>query len=143
MNPDQELAARLTGFLETSGFPVFVDSKIRLGQDWVEQIDVELRRSQFFVALLSAASVESDMVQREIALAYKLKKAKSLIIFPVRLGFEGELPYEIGAYLDPIQYIVWRPGEPFERICESVVSALRGSDFAVAAPRPAPAHTTS
>ncbi len=124
VNPDQELAARLSSFLEANGLSVFVDSKIRLGQDWVEQIDVQLRGSQYFVALLSAASIQSDMVRREIAIAYKLRKAKQLTIFPIRLGFEEELPYEIGAYLDLIQYIVWQPGQAFDPICHSILGAM-------------------
>ncbi len=126
-SPDQELAATLSGFLETNGFVVFVDSKIRLGQDWVEQIDVQLRRSKYFVVFLSTASVRSDMVRREIAIAYKLRKANELTIFPIRVGFEGELPYEIGAYLDLIQHITWQPGQPFDPICRMVLDALGNS----------------
>jgi hypothetical protein len=74
VNPDQQLAAELHRRIETNGFDVFVDTKIRLGQNWVEQIDLQLRNSTHFVALLSAASVKSDMVRREIAVAYRLNK---------------------------------------------------------------------
>src|SRR5690348_10779256 len=103
VSPDKKLAAELASFLDTNGFAVFVDSKIRLGHDWVEQIDTQLRSSEYFVVLLSSASVQSDMVRREIAMAYKLRKANKLTIFPIRIGFEAELPYDIGAYLDVIQ----------------------------------------
>lgn len=123
-HPDQYLAAKLSRSLEANGFDVFIDSKIRLGQNWVEQIDVQLRSSTHFVALLSAASAKSDMVRREIAMAYKLKKAEKLTILPVRLGLEEELPYELGAYLDLIQYIVWKPGESFDPICDAILSAV-------------------
>src|SRR5947209_4350266 len=99
-NPDKELAAELASFLDANGFAVFVDSKIRLGQDWAEQIDIQLRRSEYFIVLLSPTALQSDMVRREIAIAHKLKKANKLRIFPVRIGFEGELPYDISAYLD-------------------------------------------
>ncbi len=127
VSPDQELAAQLAAYLEANGFCVFVDSKIRVGQDWVEQIDRELRNSQYFIVLLSAASIQSDMLRREVAIAYKLKKAKQLIIFPVRLHFEGELPYEIGAYLDLIQYTGWNRGQPFDPICRTILQAMRDS----------------
>ena len=137
VSPDQELAQQLSRYLETNQFSVFVDSKIRLGQDWVEQIDRQLRASQYFVALLSSKSVGSDMVRREIALAYKLRKTKSLTILPVRLGFEDELPYEIGAYLDLIQYVVWRPGEPFEPICRTVLQVMTEPTVLKAATTPA------
>ena len=126
VNPDQDLAAKLSQCLERNGFDVFMDSKIRLGQDWIEQIDIQLRNSTHFVALLSASSIKSDMVRREIAMAYKLKKANKLTILPVRLGLEGELPYELGAYLDLIQYAVWNPGESFDPICRVILEAISG-----------------
>ncbi|MBV9084961.1 MAG: toll/interleukin-1 receptor domain-containing protein [Acidobacteriaceae bacterium] len=126
VKPDEDLAAELSAFLENNGFDVFLDSKIRLGQNWVEQIDVQLRNSTHFVPLLSAASIKSDMVRREIAIAYKLKKADKITILPVRLSVSEELPYELGAYLDLIQYIVWRPGESFNRICRAILDAARG-----------------
>jgi hypothetical protein len=124
VTPDQDLAAQLAGFLEANGLTVFVDTKIRLGEHWVEQIDQQLRESRYFVVFLSAASVESDMVRREIALAYKLRKAKQLTILPVRLDLTTELPYDIGAYLDLIQYVVWNPGESFDPICRTILRAI-------------------
>ncbi|MGI8961687.1 MAG: toll/interleukin-1 receptor domain-containing protein [Bryobacteraceae bacterium] len=59
VSPDQDLASRLVGSLEANGVTVFVDTKIRIGEDWVEQIDRQLRNSQYFVVLLSAASIQS------------------------------------------------------------------------------------
>lgn len=122
--PDRALAAMLLQNLESNGITVWVDSKINLGQNWVEQIDTQLRNSTHFIALLSAVSVKSDMVRREIAMAYRLKKADKLAILPVRLDFDEELPYELGAYLDLIQYTVWRHGESFEPICAAIVRAV-------------------
>jgi len=124
VSPDQDLASQLAGALEANGLTVFVDTKIRIGEDWVEQIDRQLRSSQYFIVLLSAASIESDMVRREIALAYKLRKAKQLAIFPVRMDVARELPYDIGAYLDSIQYVVWNPGESFDPICRRILHAI-------------------
>lgn len=126
ISPDRDLAAELHRLLESNGLNVFVDSKIRLGQNWVEQVDVQLRTSTHFIALLSAASIKSDMVRREIAIAYKLKKTNQLTILPVRLDFDEELPYELSAYLDLIQYVVWRPGESFDSICQTILDAISG-----------------
>jgi hypothetical protein len=123
-SPDQELASQLAGSLEANGVSVFVDTKIRIGEDWVEAIDRQLRNSQYFVVLLSAASIDSDMVRREIALAYRLRKAKQLAILPVRIDTRRELPYDIGAYLDSIQYLVWNPGESFDPICDRILNAI-------------------
>ncbi len=143
-NPDQQLAGELAGFLDANGFAVFVDSKIGLGEDWVEQIDTQLRRSEHFVVLLSAASVASDMVRREVAIAHKLRKAHKLTIFPVRVGFEGELPYDIGAYLDLIQYVAWNPGQPSAPICRAILEALHRSGSSTATrPEPQPPITST
>ena len=138
VDPDRDLARQLSSTLEANGHVVFVDSKIRLGQEWAEQIERQLRSSAYFVVLLSSASVESDMVRREISLAYKLKKAKTLTILPVRLGFEGELPYEIGAYLDLIQYATWQPGQSFHSICKTILQAIQESTALAPQTEPAP-----
>lgn len=124
VSPDQDLVSQLAGCLEANGVTVFLDTKIRIGEDWVEQIDRQLRNSQYFVVVLSAASVESDMVRREIALAYRLRKARQLTILPVRMDTMRELPYDIGAYLDLIQYVVWNPGESFDPICQRILNAI-------------------
>lgn len=124
VSPDQDLASQLAGALEANGVTVFLDTKIRIGEDWVEQIERQLRSSQYFIVLLSAASIESDMVRREIALAYKLRKAKQLAIFPVRMDVTRELPYDIGAYLDTIQHVVWNSGESFDPICRRILHAI-------------------
>lgn len=116
--------SQLARALEANGVTVFLDTKIRIGEDWVEQIDQQLRSSQYFMVLLSAASIQSDMVRREIALAYKLRKAKQLTIFPVRVELTGELPYDIGAYLDSIQYAVCNRGESFDPICRRILHAI-------------------
>ena len=123
VSPDQDLASQLAGSLEANGVTVFVDTKIRIGEDWVEQIDRQLRSSQYFVVLLSVASIQSDMVRREIALAYKLRKANQLTIFPVRMDVTQELPYDIGAYLDSIQYVGMEPRESFDPICRKILHA--------------------
>lgn len=135
-NPDCDLAGQLTAALEANGLSVFVDSKIRIGQDWSEQIDVELRKSEFFVVLLSAVSIESPMVRREVAIAYKLKKEKKLTILPVRIALEAELPYELAAYLNLIQYAQWRPGESFEAICSSILNTILESTSLLALAEP-------
>ncbi len=136
VSPDQDFAAQLAGYLEANGFCVFVDSKIRVGQDWVEQIDRQLRNSEYFIVLLSPASIQSDMLRREIAIAHKLRKSKQLTIFPVRLHFEGELPYEMGAYLDLIQYTAWTQGQSFDPICHTILQAMSGSAELAAVPAP-------
>jgi AAA-like domain/TIR domain len=125
LKPDEELATECARFLEGHGLDVFMDTRIRIGQEWVEEIDRQLRSSQYLIVLLSAQSIRSDMVRREIALAHKLRKNEQLIIFPVRVAFEGELPYDLGAYLDPIQYKIWNQNQPLSPICEAILQEIK------------------
>jgi hypothetical protein len=89
VTPCQELATELARSLEEKGFAVFMDTKIRIGQEWVDEIDQQLRSSQHFIVLLSAESIRSDMARREIALAHSLRKEKRLTVFPVRVDSSG------------------------------------------------------
>jgi hypothetical protein len=125
VKPDEDLAAELVQFLEGNGVSVFVDTKIQVGQEWIEQIDWHLRNASHFVVLLSAESVRSDMVRREVAIAHQLRKTKELSILPVRVGLDGELPYDLGAYLHAVQYAVWNPGQTFGRVCRDILDGIR------------------
>ena len=123
VKPDQDLAVELSKYLRENGVSHFVDTEIRIGQEWVSVIDCELRACRSLVVLLSSESIRSDMVRHEVKLAYESGKR----IFPVRVGYDGALPYDLGAWLDPIQYKLWRPGEPFAPICAAILDGIRGT----------------
>lgn len=110
--PDEELAEGLCAYLQERGLRVFIDKQILTGSDWVEEIGRQLHASDSFVVLLSEGSIRSDMVRREIRTAYKLWQQGKMTIFPVRLGFEGELPYDLDSYLSRIQYALWGRAPP-------------------------------
>jgi hypothetical protein len=108
---DEELAEGLCAFLQARGLRVFLDKQIRVGLDWVAEIDRQLRASDAFVVFLSEDSLRSDMVRQEIQTAHELFLAGKMSIFPVRVGFEGKLPYDLASYLHRIQYALWHPGD--------------------------------
>jgi len=123
-SPDEELAQELEALLTRHDLEVFLDTKIQVGLRWVEEIERQLQSSQVFVVLLSADSIRSDMVRREIRMAYQLERDGKMRILPVRLAFDGELPYDLGAYLDPFQYARWVQGAPFGPICQRLLAAI-------------------
>lgn len=45
------------------------DRRMLPGTEWAAEIERELRAAQFFVVLLSAESIRSDMVRQEVKLA--------------------------------------------------------------------------
>ena len=105
--PDEDLAEGLCAYLQERGLRVFIEKQVRLGLDWVAEIDRQLRASDSFVVFLSEGSIRSEMVRQEVQSAHELLMQGKMTIFLVRLGFEGELPYDLAAYLNRIQYAFW------------------------------------
>jgi hypothetical protein len=128
VSPDQELAHALNSRLALNGHSVFVDSKMRVGARWVEQIEGEIRAADFFIVLLSEQSVKSDMVRQEVAIAHGLAADGKLQILPVRVAYTGRLPYDFAAYLNPIQHCVWQEGEAYERVCTELEAAINNGN---------------
>jgi GxxExxY protein len=124
INPDQDLAGFLEGYLKSRGIDVFIDTQMLVGDKWVEEIDRRIRASSFFVALLSADSIRSDMVRQEVELAHSLP---SCSILPVRVAFEGALPYDLASYLNRIQYAQWKSRDDNQTIAEQIFAAINRS----------------
>lgn len=134
---DTELAEALDACLRGLGRKVFLDQRIEVGTRWVEVIDREIRASSFFVPILSPESIRSDMVRKEIALAHRLMGEGTMRILPIRsTTLKGQLPYDLAAYLDPIQYAPWDPEEGTEGICQVISQAITGAELPEKAPTP-------
>lgn len=126
-NPDQELAKYLYGFLTARGHDVFIDNTLRTGDAWLEEIDRQIKASDFLVVLLSEKSADSEMVQAEVIRAYDYRQSQGRPqTLPVRIAYEGLLPYTIAAFLNPLQYIVWRGEADNERVAKDVLAAIAG-----------------
>lgn len=126
VNPDQDLAFALENHLKEQSHDLFIDTQMLTGTKWVDEIEFQIRTSDFFVVLLSAESIRSHMVRQEVKLAHELSRQpeKAFTILPVRVAFEGELPVDLAAYLDPIQYAIWKEGEDGKTICEQISRAI-------------------
>jgi AAA domain-containing protein/TIR domain-containing protein len=124
--PDEQLAEGLFAFLQQQGLRVFLDKQIRVGLDWVAEIDRQLRASDSFVVFLSEDSIRSDMVRQEIQTAHELRQERKLTIFPVRVGFSGKLPYDLASYLNRIQYVLWHPGDSETELFARLHTAITG-----------------
>ncbi|NJD04929.1 MAG: toll/interleukin-1 receptor domain-containing protein [Methylococcaceae bacterium] len=122
--PDEDLAAALEKSLIADGCEVFVDRRMLLGTEWAAEIDRRLRAAGIFVVLLSAESIRSDMVRQEIMLAHQLKQQGSLRILPIRVGFTGALPYDLGGYLNPLQYALWEGGQSTDAVAAALRNAI-------------------
>lgn len=126
--PDEGLALDLCRSLEQAGFEVFVDQKILAGRRWVDEIRRQLGSADHFVVLLSAESIRSDMVRQEVADSHVLAQSGKLRIYPIRIDFDAALPYDLGAYLNPLQYLTWKLGDDWALTCDRLVQAVRSPD---------------
>jgi hypothetical protein len=125
--PDEKLARFIAESLEDRGNHVFMDIRMPVGTKWVNRIEDEIKAADFFIVLLSKESIRSEMVRQEVKLAHKFYKEKDLLILPIRVAFRGELPYDLGAYLDPIQYAIWDKATPYDILGQQIIDAVEKS----------------
>ena len=139
-DPDQQVARQLVDALQAAQHEVFWDNHVKVGQRWAEVIEKNLRESQFLVLLISAESMRSDMVREEVNMArtFASREEKPLVILPIRLAYTAALPYDLAAYLDPIQYTVWQAPDDSARVTHEICAAVASST-----PLPNSASTTS
>ena len=83
----------------------FIDQRLTVGQAWAQEIERRFAKSDYLVVFLTADSSRSEMVRGEIEMArHHAAVASRPRILPVRVNFDGPLPYPLNAYLDSIQY---------------------------------------
>ena len=125
--PDQTLADFLYDELTQQGHDVFIDRSMRTGDNWLAEIDERIKTSDFLVVLLSPASADSEMVKAEVKRAYDYRKSQGRPqTLPVRVAYEGLLPYAIDAFLDPLQYVVWRTQLDNDSVRDEILAAIAG-----------------
>jgi hypothetical protein len=124
---DQRLALYLREVLEAQGHNVFIDLTMRTGADWLEQIDRQIRASDFLIVLLSEESADSEMIRAEVSRAYEYRKSQGKPqALPVRVDYEKPLPYSIFYFLNPLQYVVWHNEADNERVAQEILAAVDG-----------------
>ena len=73
VEPDEPVALELSRHLGRE-HEVFIDRKMAVGAWWAQQIDAELKRSDFLLLLLSSQAAASEMVVGEGETAPRLQK---------------------------------------------------------------------
>ncbi|VAW33075.1 hypothetical protein MNBD_CHLOROFLEXI01-502 [hydrothermal vent metagenome] len=107
------------------GHTVFIDQDLRTGEAWLDRIDAEIKAADYLILLLSADSIDSEMVRSEISRANEYQKAQGKPqLLPVRVAFDGMLPYAIAAFLNPKQYVVWQSPADNEAVVAAIVQAI-------------------
>ncbi|TME05915.1 MAG: toll/interleukin-1 receptor domain-containing protein [Chloroflexi bacterium] len=119
-NLDERLATYFERYLTGKKHDVFIDKEIMLGQEWPTTIEQEIKASDFLIVLLSEQSIVSEMVIQEVRMAHSFKK----IILPVQVAFDASLPYDLGAYLNRIQWVDFTKQERWDSAMQELLIAL-------------------
>ena len=124
--PDGYLLNLLHARLGSLGHSVFIDRHLTIGVEWAREIEKRIRESDAVVALLSAASVRSEMLAYELRIARTARgvhgKPK---ILPVRVAYEDPLPPEVAEVIGNLQYFAWTGKEDDGNLVEGLLAAFK------------------
>ena len=113
---------------------VFIDQKeMRVGTNWAERIEAELRRSNFLIVFLSETSVQSEMVKGEIETAHHLAQEHNgqPVILPVRVAYQAPFKYPLSAYLNEINWTSWEGLKDTPGLIEELQQAIAGRELRI------------
>lgn len=136
--PDDHVLSLLENGLRAAGHDVFIDRHLRIGVEWATEIERQVREADAVIPLLSAAAVQSEMLEGEVKIAWEaagqtLGKPR---ILPVRVNFEDPLGDPFASILGRLQYALWRTPADDSAVLTSVLDSLEAKE----APKPLPAQ---
>src|SRR5688572_5848457 len=88
--PDEELSRALEEALARNGYTIFLDRHLNVGVEWAREIERQLCTADAVVVLLSAASVQSEMLGFEVEIAAEAAQRQGgrPRLLPVRVNHE-------------------------------------------------------
>ena len=129
-DPDLSLAQKVSEAFNNAGHQTFMaGGSIRLGEDWPQRIEAELKRCDYLLLLLSEQSALSEMVTEEVRRAKELREKNpegKPRILPIRVNFPLGKPlnYNLRGYLDRIQQREWFCDADTATIIQEVLNIL-------------------
>ncbi len=135
---DGGLADALLAGLESAGHEVFIDRGMKLGTDWVAEIERRIDWCDFLIVLLSEASIHSEMVLGEVRMAHRKRRQDGRPqILPLRVRYDGPLDYELDSYLARVQYARWGGAADTSHVLSEIVAVAAPDQLRQAAEAPA------
>jgi DNA-binding SARP family transcriptional activator len=124
--PDERLLHLLEAGLTRQGYQLFIDRHLAVGEEWARAIEREVRSAEAVIPLLSAASVESEMLAYEVQIAHEASRRQGgkPRLLPVRVKYTASLREPLSAILGPLHYSLWESPADDERVVAELVQAL-------------------
>jgi AAA domain-containing protein/TIR domain-containing protein/adenylate/guanylate cyclase family protein len=124
--PDEKVLRLLEEQLRTIGYPIFVDRHLQVGMEWAREIERRVSNAYAVVILLSAVSVNSEMLAHELQIANtSAQRTGKPLILPVRINFSVPLPSQLAAILDGIQYAQWTGPQDNQSLLTEISESLQ------------------
>jgi hypothetical protein len=118
---DKPFVRRLAKRLAESGIIVWLDeAQLHVGDSLIHKISEAIRDIDFIAVIISANSIKSPWVQKEIGLAVtKEIQSRSAMVLPIRID-DCEVPASL---IDKV-YLDFRRPRQFERQCKALLETM-------------------
>lgn len=126
-HPDEELLHNVETSLRAMGLGVFIDRHLSIGVEWAMEIENQIRNAAAVVPLLSAQSINSEMLDHEVHCAVQAAQNHQgrPRILPVRVSYSGDLPESLGAALNSLNHFEWESDADNDRLITELVAAIQ------------------
>lgn len=133
---DEQLARQIESYLAAKGCRVFLDRHAAIGVDWARQIERELRSADAVIVLLSAASIQSEMLCYEVEIASEAGHQQDgrPQLIPIRVNYDGAIPEILSGILAPFGYHQWRGSQDDGSLTTNIGRLLESMPPRAAAP---------
>jgi hypothetical protein len=129
--PDESVATFLFGSLASQGHRVFIDLETPLGGEWSDLIENEITTCDFFVVLLTRASVAPGYVVAETLFARESEfRTGRPRILPVRVAYSSPLPLNLSGAIGHLQYFEWNESTDNDELLGALVRRIGKHDTA-------------
>lgn len=134
--PDDQVLAMLETGLNEDGHDVFIDRHLKIGVEWAKAIEEKIRAADAVIAIVSDAAMGSEMLEYELETAYdEHRKRGKPYLLPIRVGADKVVEGPVGAYINGLNFSVWKSPSDSTKVLSEVRTALSDEPKPVATDR--------
>src|SRR5712691_3438316 len=133
VEPDQSVARALYRHLDNLDHDVFIDEQdIPVGNFWAKEIWANIRRTEWFISLISSTYLSDRDTLTELQLASEcLKHDKPKTILPINIQYAGRPPDAVREIVQEIQFLKWQGPDDTQEILRQVANRIPPADLLV------------